>query len=76
MTIERKEYLETLNALKDKGIIKVVTGIRRCGKSTILLMFMDHLRQNGVKDEQIVFYSENRPGDDKYGKINRRYHLS
>ena len=53
--IERKEYLNTLLSLKDKDIIKVVTGIRRSGKSTLLLMFRDELRRQGVSDEQIIF---------------------
>ena len=37
--IERTEYMEFLKKLKDKQIIKVVTGIRRCGKSTLLNMY-------------------------------------
>ncbi|MDO4341631.1 MAG: ATP-binding protein [bacterium] len=52
--IERKEYLDKLISLKDKDLIKVVTGIRRCGKSTLYLLYMDYLRNNGVKEEQII----------------------
>ncbi|MHC1771133.1 MAG: ATP-binding protein [Flexilinea sp.] len=52
--IERKEYLEQLQGLKDKQIIKVITGIRRCGKSTLLTMFQDQLRSDGVLSNQIV----------------------
>lgn len=52
--IERKEYLEKLNDWKDKNIIKVITGIRRCGKSTLLKMFANELLHNEVKKEQII----------------------
>lgn len=54
MLIERKEYLEKLIAFKDKQLIKVVTGIRRCGKSTLLEMFRNYLINNGVLPEQII----------------------
>ncbi len=54
MLIERKEYLEKLIAFKDKQLIKVVTGIRRCGKSTLLEMFRDYLLKNGIMPEQII----------------------
>ena len=43
-----------MKALKDKKIIKVVTGIRRCGKTTLLNIFQDYLRSSGVTDEQII----------------------
>lgn len=52
--IERKNYLEKLFAWKDEKIIKVVTGIRRCGKSTLLDLYKAHLRERGVNEEQIV----------------------
>ena len=51
----RKEYLTRLLAWKDEQVIKVVTGIRRCGKSTLLKQFQDHLLQEGVSQEQIIF---------------------
>ena len=52
--IERKNYLEKLIAWKDEKVIKVVTGIRRCGKSTLLDLFKEYLKKSGVGDEQIV----------------------
>lgn len=52
--VERKEYLEQLIAWKDEQVIKVVTGIRRCGKSTLLQQFQSWLREQGVADDQIV----------------------
>lgn len=50
----RKNYLSKLILWKDQEIIKVITGIRRCGKSTLLKQFQDYLRDNGVMDEQII----------------------
>ena len=50
----RKEYLSRLLAWKNEQVIKVVTGIRRCGKSTLLKQFQDHLLQEGVSQEQII----------------------
>ena len=52
--IPRHEYLDTLIRFRDKRIIKVVTGIRRCGKSTLFELFQDYLRTDGVSDSQIV----------------------
>ena len=53
--IQRKEYLEKVKMWKDKQVIKVITGIRRCGKSTLLQLYRDWLIENGVSQEQIVF---------------------
>jgi predicted AAA+ superfamily ATPase len=55
--IERKQYMRALRHQKDHNIIKVITGVRRCGKSTLLLMFANELLQNGVQQEQIQFYN-------------------
>ena len=52
--IERTEYLEQLKMFKDKDLIKVVTGIRRCGKSTLFELFIDYLKKSGIKDDQII----------------------
>lgn len=52
--IQRPEYLEKLKKFKDKELIKVVTGIRRCGKSTLLEMYKNHLMQIGVESDQII----------------------
>lgn len=54
-SIKREEYLNKLIAFKDKQIIKIITGIRRCGKSTLMEMFVDYLKANGVTDDQIIF---------------------
>lgn len=53
--IKREIYLEKLRNFKDKQIIKVITGIRRCGKSTLMELFKNYLLENGVNSEQIVY---------------------
>lgn len=52
--IERKEYLEELKKWKDKDLIKVITGIRRCGKSTLLELYIDYLKKSGVEEDHII----------------------
>ena len=52
--VERKEYLDQLIQWKDEQVIKVVTGIRRCGKSTLLTQYQDWLKESGIPEAQIV----------------------
>ena len=52
--VQRKEYLEKLIEWKDDDVIKVVTGIRRCGKSTLLMQYQDYLKSIGIKENQII----------------------
>ena len=52
--IKRKEYLKQLLSWKDQNIIKVLTGIRRCGKSTILKLYQEYLLNNGIDPSQII----------------------
>ena len=59
--IKRSEYFEKLKSFKDKKLIKVVTGIRRCGKSTLLKMFQDYLLQNGIDKSQIISINFENP---------------
>ena len=54
-TINREQYINKLISLKDKNIIKVLTGIRRCGKSTILKEYKNYLLKNGVNEKNIIF---------------------
>ena len=54
MMIQRKEYLNKLIAFRDKQLIKVVTGVRRCGKSTLLKMYQEWLREQGVEASRII----------------------
>lgn len=53
--VVRREYLQKLIHWKDENVIKVVTGIRRCGKSTLLKMYKDYLLEESVGEEQIIF---------------------
>lgn len=52
--IERPNYLEELRSFKEKDLIKIVTGIRRCGKSTLFDLYIEYLLANGVSKEQII----------------------
>ena len=52
--IERNEYLNVLKRFKDKELIKVITGIRRCGKSTLLELYKEYLLNNGISENQII----------------------
>ena len=52
--IKRERYIERLKSLRDKKIIKVITGVRRCGKSTLMALFQQELMQSGVKKRQII----------------------
>lgn len=52
--LKRKTYLDQLWQLKDLRFIKIVSGVRRCGKSTLLKIFASKLRENGISEEQII----------------------
>lgn len=54
LLVQRNEYLEKLILWKDEQVIKVVTGLRRCGKSTLLLQYQDYLKANNILEEQIL----------------------
>lgn len=53
--IERKQYMQMLRDLKEQNLIKVISGVRRCGKSTLLQMFASELLNNGIDTKQIQF---------------------
>lgn len=61
--IERPYYLDFLKKLKDKQIIKVVTGIRRCGKSTLFELYKKYLLEEGISSEQILSLNFENPKD-------------
>ena len=52
--LNRPVYMEQLISFREKQIIKVVTGIRRCGKSTLFDLYCEYLRSEGVTDDQII----------------------
>ena len=49
--IERASYMDFLQRNRERPIIKVVSGVRRCGKSTLFSLYQHHLLQDGVTDE-------------------------
>ena len=55
MIVQRKEYLDTLKRWREKQIIKVVTGVRRCGKSTLFSLYINYLIDTGVSKNQIIY---------------------
>jgi predicted AAA+ superfamily ATPase len=75
--VVRQDYMNTLAGLRDKNLIKVLTGVRRCGKSTVIQMFADSLKTDGVSDRQIVLLNfeelENRKWLDDFEGLY--YHI-
>ena len=78
-TISRRQYLQKLIMFKDKQLIKVITGVRRCGKSTLLKSYREYLVQTGVEEEQVIFinfedydFAELCDADKLYKYIRRR----
>lgn len=55
--LKRVKYLNELIEAKDLNLIKVITGVRRCGKSTLLLQYKDYLLDNGVNETDVVYMS-------------------
>ena len=71
--IKREKYLKKIRPFYDSKYIKVITGIRRCGKSEIILQIMNELKENGIKDKNIIYLNLEeakgtsiRKGDDLY----------
>ena len=71
--IERPLYINELKSFKDKKLIKVVTGIRRCGKSTIFDLYCDYLKSQGVSEEQIIHINLEEHEFDFIEKYNQLY---
>ena len=81
--IQRNDYLRKLSSLRDKRIIKIITGVRRCGKSTMLEIMQDELCNSGVEKERIIAinledydYKELRYPDSLYAHVTSRLHKS
>ena len=55
MYIKRERYLEKIRPFYDADLIKVLTGVRRCGKSVLLEQIEEELRAEGYDDEHIIF---------------------
>ena len=73
--IERKEYLEKLKKWKDKDLIKVITGIRRCGKSTLFEIYIDYLKSIGIEDNHIISVNLENP-DNEFDTYKELYKYS
>ncbi len=54
-TLKRDSYLNKIKPLIDKDIIKVLTGIRRCGKSVMLKLIMEELENKGILKSNIIY---------------------
>lgn len=79
--LKRSNYLNQLIEVKDINLIKVITGVRRCGKSTLLLQYKDYLLENGIKESDILYMSfesaewyEIKNYKDLYNYIISKYH--
>jgi len=77
--IERPDYLEELISFKEKDLIKIVTGIRRCGKSTLFDLYIDYLIKNDVDKNQIIRinleeyeFNDIENYDDLYNYVNSK----
>lgn len=68
----RDTYLEQLISFVDLKLVKVITGIRRCGKSSLLKLMVNHLKSQGVQDEQIV--EINFESMQYYGWDNKKFY--
>ena len=67
MEIKRNNYLEQLISYRFDGLVKVITGIRRCGKSYLLKkLYREYLLENGVKEDQIIAIELDLAKDIKY----------
>ena len=59
--VEREDYLDKLKKWKDKDLIKVITGIRRCGKSTLFELYIDYLKSIGIDEKHIISINLENP---------------
>lgn len=77
--IARIDYINYLNKFKDMPLIKVISGVRRCGKSTLFLQYIEHLKSNNIDDDHIIFinfedleYEEYTNYKTLYNYLNKR----
>ena len=71
--IARDSYLSHLEKWKDKPVVKVITGIRRCGKSTLLKIYRNRLHDMGVADDQIISLNLEDIDNEKYLNYRELY---
>lgn len=77
--IARSDYINYLNKFKDMPLIKVISGVRRCGKSTLFLQYIEYLKSNNIDDDHIIFinfedleYEEYTNYKTLYNYLNKR----
>ena len=75
----REKYLSKIRPFYDVDLIKVITGIRRCGKSVVLRQIIDEIKEKGVREDHIIYmnieskeYSDIRNDDDLYKYIKSK----
>lgn len=73
--ITRQKYLDKLKSYRDMQLIKVITGIRRCGKSTLLKMYRDFLLANGVEEKQITFINLEEKENENLKQVDNLYNF-
>jgi len=73
--INRPVYMEQLISFREKQIIKVVTGIRRCGKSTLFDLYCEYLQNNGIQEDQIIRFNLEDPDYHDIQDYLQLYHL-
>jgi len=71
--VAREIYLKKLRLLRDQDLIKVITGVRRCGKSTLLDAFRNELLESGVGSDNIVFFNFEERENIKFGDWTALY---
>lgn len=72
--VQRVEYLEQLYSWKDEEVIKVVTGIRRCGKSTLLRQYKEMLLSQGIEESQIIYINFEELENEELTDYNNLFH--
>jgi predicted AAA+ superfamily ATPase len=73
--INRPIYMEQLISFREKQIIKVITGIRRCGKSTLFDLYCEYLQNNGIQEDQIIRFNFEDPDYHDIQDYMQLYHL-
>lgn len=73
--ISRPEYLQFLENWQDRPVIKVISGVRRCGKSTLFLLFQQELKKQGIKDSNIIRINFEQPDYMNITNSNELYAL-
>ena len=61
--IQRIDYLGRLAKWREKQLVKVISGVRGCGKTTLLALYIDWLKRSGIEDAQIIFIDMENPAD-------------